>query len=119
MSSSPDQVTGHHPEMLRYRSRGGPDSLRTTMLRHPDIPAIVEDEVLAINVPSWHNSCRRPSAQELEALYEVSPGYLEVEEAIEEDRPGIPRDRSMSLPSVQQNFKLIKSVAFNIPNNQR
>ena len=118
MSSSPDQVTGHHPKMLRYRGRGGPDSFRT-MLRHPDIPAIVEDKVLAIKAPSGHNSRRRPSAQELEELYEVSPGYLEVEEAMEEDRPGIPRDRSMSLPSVQQNFKLIKSVAFNIPINER
>ena len=105
-----------HPDMYRTRRYGAPNSEASSaprynpLVRHPDIPDILEGEVLSLDQPADPEVVDR----DLDDLYEVAPGYLEVE-GVEDTPPSSlrkGRDRSLSLPN--GNFRLLRSRFMNI-----
>ena len=115
---SMDDGDNSHPELMKKNGRkdsGVSDSSRVTWVRHPEIPSIAEEEVLSFKAIS------RPSNRSLEELYDVVPGYLEIV-APEPSTPPTSsffcqkRDRSLSLPAVHGNFRLLRPAIE--PNNR-
>ena len=118
-----------HPELSQARrsSRGEAGSRRIPRALHPEIPSITEGEELsmqAIPIPRsqpmstsgkvghlQHNNHQKDEDRSLDELYDIAPGYLELE-APEELADSCPKrtDRSLSLPAVHGNFRLLRRI---------
>lgn len=116
------------------RGSGNPENVRVSFVRHPDIPDIREDEELAALPPRRTTTTRRKvsiqqnspvtfangirsttaaAAAAADDLYLVAPEPLELEYAYGDSNGRLGRgrrDRSLSLPAVHGNFRLLRSA---------
>ena len=105
------------------RGSGNSDNVRVTFVRHPDIPDISEEEELASVPPrrprrkvsiqhnnpvSFPNGGRAAAGRD--DLYLVAPEPLEPEYSAAAGAFRAKRDRSLSLPAVHGNFRLLRSA---------
>ena len=100
-----------HVDTFRPRRSSRGENSRFPRVHHPEIPSIREGEELNFEASS------RPGVmfkdRSLEDLYDIAPGYLELE-APEEYPEAIcghkKMDRSLSLPAVHGNFRLLRHI---------